>query len=77
MPIRTMLPSDWTAVRRIYQQGIATGHATFETEAPSWELWDAKHLPAGRLVATADAEIVGWAALSAVSDRCVVPAWRR
>ena len=44
MIIRSMEPADWAAVRAIYEQGIATGHATFQTEAPSWEDWDAGHL---------------------------------
>ena len=54
---------------RIYAAGIETGHATFETAAPSWGQWDANHLDAGRLVARDGDDIVGWAALSPVSDR--------
>lgn len=61
----------WDRVREIYVAGIAGGQATFEIEAPDWERWDATHLPACRFVAELDGEIVGWAALSAVSDRCV------
>ena len=61
----------WDAVARIYAEGIATGHATFETEVPSWERWDASHFADHRLVALAGDEVVGWAALSPVSDRCV------
>jgi L-amino acid N-acyltransferase YncA len=61
----------WDEVARIYAQGIATGNATFETEVPSWEAWDASHLADHRLVALRDGEIAGWAALSPVSDRCV------
>ena len=61
----------WDAVARIYAQGIATGHATFETEVPSWERWDASHLADHRLVALSGDEVVGWAALSPVSGRCV------
>jgi L-amino acid N-acyltransferase YncA len=61
----------WDAVARIYAEGIATGHATFETEVPSWERWDATHLADHRLVALRDGEVVGWAALSPVSDRPV------
>jgi phosphinothricin acetyltransferase len=66
-----MVPADWDAVREIYREGIATGHATFETEAPSWERWDAAHLASGRLVAVEGDQCLGWAALSRVSDRCV------
>jgi L-amino acid N-acyltransferase YncA len=61
----------WDEVARIYAQGIATGNATFETEVPSWEAWDASHLADHRLVALRDGEVAGWAALSHVSDRCV------
>jgi L-amino acid N-acyltransferase YncA len=61
----------WEEVARIYLEGIATGNATFETEAPSWETWDRRHLADHRLVALRGADVVGWAALSAVSDRCV------
>jgi phosphinothricin acetyltransferase len=68
--IEPMRPADWPRVREIYLDGIATGHATFEVDAPSWERWDAAHLPFARLVARRD-EIVGWAALSPVSQRCV------
>ena len=66
-----MGPADWQRVREIYLEGIATGHATFETSAPSWEQWDAAHLAFARLVARRENEVVGWAALSAVSQRCV------
>lgn len=61
----------WDAVARIYAEGIATGHATFETEVPSWERWNASHLADHRFVALSEDEVVGWAALSPVSDRCV------
>ncbi len=61
----------WDDVARIYAEGIATGHATFETEVPTWEQWDAAHLDDHRLVAVGAGEVVGWASLSAVSDRCV------
>jgi L-amino acid N-acyltransferase YncA len=60
----------WEEVRGIYAEGIATGHATFETEAPNWESWDAGHLKPARLVARQGDRVLGWAALSPVSDRC-------
>jgi L-amino acid N-acyltransferase YncA len=60
---------DWDEVREIYLQGIAGGQATFETEAPSWESWDASHLAIARLVAREDGRLIGWAALSPVSLR--------
>lgn len=70
MQIRAMTPEDWPCVRAIFEAGIATGDATFETEPPTWDGWDAGHLDMCRLVADRDG-VVGWAALSGVSDRCV------
>lgn len=64
-------PRHWDAIREIYEAGIRTGDATFENEAPEWEVWDRNHLDRPRLVAIAEGAIVGWAALSPVSSRCV------
>jgi L-amino acid N-acyltransferase YncA len=69
MTIRELQPADWPDVARIFEEGIRTGNATFETTAPTWEAWDAGHLADHRLVVTLDGDVVGWAALSAVSDR--------
>lgn len=69
--VEKMKYEDWPAVRVIYREGIATGHATFETEAPEWEEWDKNHLRDGRLVAKVGDRVIGWAALSAVSKRRV------
>ncbi len=69
LSIRQLQATDWQRVRAIYLQGIATGQATFETEAPGWEAWDATHLEFARLVALSDDELCGWAALSPVSKR--------
>jgi phosphinothricin acetyltransferase len=69
--IRELAAEDWESVRSIYLAGIASGQATFETEAPTWEHWNNAHLPAPRLVATKNKTIVGWAALSPVSSRPV------
>lgn len=66
-----MTPADWPDVSRIYAEGMATRNATFETQLPAWEEWDASHLPTCRLVARTGDEIVGWAALSPVSSRHV------
>lgn len=66
-----MAAGDQERVLEIYAEGIATGDATFETEVPGWEAWDRSHLAACRLVAEEDGRVVGWAALSPVSDRCV------
>jgi len=69
--IEPMRSQDWPAVRAIYLEGIATGNATFEQTAPDWEQWDAGHLPGARIVARSEGDVVGWAALSGVSSRCV------
>jgi L-amino acid N-acyltransferase YncA/predicted O-methyltransferase YrrM len=68
--VRAMRPDDWPAVEGIYGAGIATGNATFESIAPGWDQWDRTHLADHRLVAIdSDDQVVGWAALSPVSDR--------
>ncbi|MGV2623130.1 N-acetyltransferase family protein [Halobacillus sp. ACCC02827] len=69
--VEPMLPEDWEQVRAIYEAGIATGNATFQKEVPSWDDWDAGHALECRIVAKRDGEIIGWAALSPVSSRCV------
>jgi L-amino acid N-acyltransferase YncA len=68
--VRDLRPSDWPEVSRIYAEGIATGNATFETEVPSWEAWDAAHLPEHRFVAEREGRVCGWIAASPVSSRC-------
>lgn len=68
--VEPMAPADWPAVAGIFAAGIAAGDATFETAVPAWSEWDAGHLDL-RLVARADGQVVGWGALSRVSDRCV------
>src|SRR5579864_3371142 len=77
-PIVPMPPDLWPAVREIYRQGIATGNATFETEAPDWEKWDSGHRKDCRLVAVEESgglpnnsEVLGWAALISISSRHV------
>ena len=67
--IEDLGPEHWPEVGRIYADGIATGDATFETEVPSWERWDRSHLAEHRFVAHLDGTVVGWVALSSVSDR--------
>lgn len=68
--IAPLVAADWEDVRRIYAEGIATGNATMETEPPSWESWDQAHRTDSRLLARAGSRILGWAALSRVSERC-------
>jgi phosphinothricin acetyltransferase len=69
--VASMEPADWETVQVIYREGIRTGNATFETSVPRWEEWDREHLPACRLVARREDRVIGWAALSPVSGRCV------
>lgn len=66
-----MTPEHATAVLEIYQIGLDGGQASFETTAPSWEQWDATHLPEHRFVSLDGDLVVGWVAVSPVSDRCV------
>ena len=69
--IEEMKDEAWEAVQRIYNAGIATKNATFQTEAPEWEAWDQAHRKDCRLIARIDNQVAGWAALSNVSNRCV------
>ncbi len=69
--IRPMQDQDWESVSHIYTEGIATGFATFEKNVPSYESWNTAHLPSCRIVAVEDGQLLGWAALSPVSSRCV------
>jgi L-amino acid N-acyltransferase YncA len=69
--IGQMVERDWPAVRAIYEEGINTGNATFEKSPPEWASWDAGHLRVCRLVARSGDDVLGWAALSPVSSRCV------
>ena len=67
--IRNLQASDADAVIDIYQQGLDTGEASFETRAPDWVTWDAKYLPDCRLVRIDGDTVAGWAALAPVSKR--------
>jgi L-amino acid N-acyltransferase YncA len=71
MIIREMQARDSADVLAIYREGIATGHATFEAEPPDWAGFDSRRLKSPRLVAELNGSVVGWAAASGVSDRCV------
>lgn len=68
---RSLIKSDWEQVSKIYRVGIDTGNATFESEVPVWEEWSNHHLKSCRIVAEIDDVIVGWGALSSVSNRYV------
>lgn len=67
--IEPLTACHWPDVERIYAAGIATGHATFDTEPPTWQQFDAAKLPSQRLVAVNDTNVVGWVAASPTSSR--------
>ena len=69
--IRAMEQDDWPVVAQIYQQGMDTNLATFQTQCPSWEEWDAAHIASCRMVILRAGVVIGWAALSRVSSRSV------
>jgi L-amino acid N-acyltransferase YncA len=69
LKMRNLRPDDWPEVARIFEEGIATGNATFETEVPSWEDWNGAHLAGHRFAAQDDGRVVGWIALAHVSAR--------
>lgn len=71
LTVTKMQDDDWHSVKAIYREGIATGNATFEESVPEWEVWDKDHLRSCRLVVREEGQVVGWAALSPVSSRCV------
>ena len=71
MDILLINENNYAAVAKIYLDGIATGHATFQTEAPEWDAWNKSHLSFCRLAVYEEREMLGWAALSPVSSRCV------
>lgn len=71
MQTSAFLPHYWPVVKAIYEDGLATGNASFQTSAPSWEEWDKAHLAHSRLVALDGDVVAGWAALTPVSGRCV------
>lgn len=64
-------PTDWQTVKTIYEEGIDTGNATFQHSAPDWKEWNTSHLQTCRIIAKEDNIILGWAALTPVSGRCV------
>lgn len=69
--VRDLNENDYPFVKKIYEQGIATKNATFETTAPDWDDWNKKYLKECRFVAVENDKVIGWAALTAVSGRCV------
>ncbi|MBC7934618.1 MAG: N-acetyltransferase [Rhizobacter sp.] len=71
MTIKSINEQDYPEVSRIYLNGIATGNATFQTTAPTWKEWDDSHVEHCRIGMAEGGKMLGWAALTAVSGRCV------
>jgi phosphinothricin acetyltransferase len=71
MEFQNLKARHYNSVKGIYEEGIATGNATFQTEVPEWAEWDKSHLSHSRIVAIENDEVIGWAALTPVSGRCV------
>ncbi len=71
MQFKSINQQNYYLVADTYKEGIATGHATFETEVPDWSSWDQSHLKHSRIFALDQGQYIGWAALSPVSGRCV------
>jgi L-amino acid N-acyltransferase YncA len=69
--VENLTAEAWPEVEKIYRAGIATKNATFEQQAPDWQTWNSNHRGDCRLIASLGGQIVGWAALSNVSGRCV------
>lgn len=71
MKVIPISETNFNAVAKIYEEGIKTGVATFETKAPDWKTWDITHLNFGRIAIVENNVILGWASLAPVSSRCV------
>jgi L-amino acid N-acyltransferase YncA len=71
MEIHPLTKEHWPQVKVIYESGLATGNANFSHQAPDWDNWDSAHVNNCRLVGIKDNKVIGWAALTAISDSCV------
>lgn len=71
MIIRSLNKNDWHTVAKIYKEGIDTGLATFEKKIPLWKDWNKSHIKSCRIIAENEKEIIGWGALTLVSNRCI------
>lgn len=71
MIITPLVEKHYPAVKKIYEQGLATGNSTFQTSAPDWTEWDSSHVSNCRIVGIENDQVIGWAALTPVSGRCV------
>jgi L-amino acid N-acyltransferase YncA len=71
MTIEPLKFAHWPEVKSIYELGIASGQASFQTTAPEWEEWNNSHIFKPRLVMMEGNKVLAWAALTPVSGRCV------
>jgi L-amino acid N-acyltransferase YncA len=71
MNIEPLIEKHWPEVRAIYKSGVATGNANFSLAEPDWNGWDKAHVKNCRLVATENGAVLGWVALTAITDQCV------
>lgn len=71
MIISPLTQEHYPDVKKIYEQGLATGNSTFQTSAPDWSEWDQSHISNCRIVGIENDQVIGWAALTPVSGRCV------
>jgi L-amino acid N-acyltransferase YncA/DNA-binding transcriptional ArsR family regulator len=66
---RPVTDDDLPTVLAIYEEGLATRNATFETTLPTTEQLRAKWVPGLAWVAELDRQVVGWTAVMPVSSR--------
>ncbi len=71
MQFNSITKANYNQVAQIYEEGIKTGMATFETKSVDWSTWDKNHLKFGRITLQDGETILGWASLASVSSRCV------
>ena len=71
MEIEKLTENHWPEVKAIYESGLATGNASFSQTVPNWDEWNNAHVKSCRLVAAENGKVLGWTALTAISDRCV------
>lgn len=71
--LEKILKEHWEEIAIIYRLGIQSKQATFETNVPDWEQWSSsKDLSTSFVLVDEEADkVIGWAAISKVSNRCV------
>jgi len=72
MNIEKLTEKHWPEVKAIYESGLATGNANFSHQVAGWQQWDNNHVKNCRLVMMEEDAVLGWAALTAIADNCVL-----